>query len=108
MPATRFHFLAISIFYNPFPRALLHVMSDPIRLQKCHHPSPAFRTGLGLGRFVFRHHFRFSRRDGLVNDLAQQFGVAVVGDHVLNLRAMLELGEKSRLIYFSAGREEIV
>lgn len=63
-------------------RALVHVMSNPEWLQKRHHLGPAFGTDLGLGGFKFRHHCLFRASDGLVDNSAQQLGVAVVGDHI--------------------------
>ena len=63
------------------PRALVHVRSDPVWRTKRHHLGPAFRTELGSSSFIFRHDCLFLGSDGPADNLAQQSGVAAVGDH---------------------------
>ena len=76
------------------PRTLLNIMHYPKWLQKAQHLSPAFRTAFWLCRFVFCNRFVFLACDGFVNHFAQEFGVAVVGNHLLQFNGEAETGQK--------------
>jgi hypothetical protein len=64
------------------PRTLFHIMHYLKWLQQAHHLSPAFWTAFWLCSFVFCNHFVFLACYGFVNYFAQQFGVAVVRNHL--------------------------
>ena len=81
-------------------------MSYAIWLQHRPHIMSTFGTAFGLGSFVVLHRFRFSRHDGLVNDFAQELGVAVVGNHGLDFMGDVGTGrEKSLSLLFHLDRQ---